>query len=109
VPAIYAGPFAALQLACPGRVPEQRWRQAINDAGRFLDQWGREAERFGWQIEELFGLHDEAPMFRYDHMGLIWILRGRSVTGINLDFAMVNQSLKFYRKPTAGKGRGVLR
>jgi hypothetical protein len=108
VSAHYGEAFAALQIACPVNVPRERWRQAIEDAGLFLGQWGCEAERLDWQIEELFGLHAEAPMSRYDHMGLIWILRGRSVTAINLDFAMVNQSLKYYRNPTAGKGRGVL-
>jgi hypothetical protein len=108
VPAIYAEPFATLQVASPANVPEQRWHQAINDAGLFLDQWGREAERFGWQPEELFGLHAEAPMCRYDCMGLIWILCGKSVIDINADFATLSNSNKFYRKPTADNGGGVL-
>jgi hypothetical protein len=52
VPALYAGAFATLQVACPVNVPRECWRQAIEDAGLFLGQWGREAERLGWQIEE---------------------------------------------------------
>jgi hypothetical protein len=107
VPAIYAEPFATLQLACPANVPEQRWQQAINDAGIFLDRWGGQAERFGWPPDELFVLHGEAPMTRYEYMGLIWILRGKSVIAINPDFTTLSNSNKFYRKPTAGKGRGV--
>jgi hypothetical protein len=49
-----------------------RWHQFISDAGTFLDQWSREAERLGWRAKELFGLHPVAPMARYDRMGLIW-------------------------------------
>jgi hypothetical protein len=103
-PAIYAVPFATLQLVCPPNVPEQRWQQAINDAGLFLDRWGHEAERFGWRPDELFGLHAEAPMCRYDCMGLIWILRGRTVKDLGVDFATLSNSNKFYRKPIAGQG-----
>jgi hypothetical protein len=31
----------------------------------------------------LFGLHPVAPLARYEAMGLVWILRGREVVGID--------------------------
>jgi hypothetical protein len=40
----YACAFAGLQVHAPPEVPIDRWHQFINDAGIFLDQWGREAE-----------------------------------------------------------------
>ena len=33
----------------------------------------------GWRPDELFGLHPDAPMGRYDRMGLIWMLKGKRV------------------------------
>jgi hypothetical protein len=43
-------------------VPLERWHQFVNDAGIFLDKWGREAEQLGWTAEDLFGLHSRVPM-----------------------------------------------
>ena len=37
---------------CPeGYRPDHRWQQFVNDAGKFLDQSAREAERLGWRAE----------------------------------------------------------
>jgi hypothetical protein len=41
VPERYLDAWARFQLQCPGGVTEQVWRQAIDDAGRFLAQWGK--------------------------------------------------------------------
>src|SRR4051812_12098928 len=41
VPVAYVRAFAAMRTGRPPGVPDPRWRQAINDAGLFLDQWGR--------------------------------------------------------------------
>jgi hypothetical protein len=75
-------------------------RPCMNDADIFLDQWGREAERLGWRAEELFGLHPDAPMARYDRMGLIWMLRGETVVNITATMARFSGGLTFYRKAT---------
>jgi hypothetical protein len=48
VPERYLDAWARFQLQCPGTVTEQAWRQAIDDAGRFLAQWGKLADSFGW-------------------------------------------------------------
>ena len=48
VPEPYLDAWARLQYQKPMRVSDAEWRQAINDAGRFLDQWGSRAVEFGW-------------------------------------------------------------
>src|SRR5690348_7397660 len=54
-------PFArvldALERRCPEYVEPERWRQCIEDAQRFLANWGDKALALGWTAAELFGLH----------------------------------------------------
>src|SRR5262245_31675762 len=52
---------AALESSCPDRVDLERWHLAIEDSRRFLAQWGEQAERLGWTVRELFGLHEIPP------------------------------------------------
>ena len=54
VPEPYLDAWARLQYQKPMRVSDAEWRQAINDAGRFLDQWGSRAVEFGWAAGKLF-------------------------------------------------------
>jgi hypothetical protein len=98
VPGIYAKPFAAIQANSPPDVPSDRRRLLLSDAKGFLDRWGHEAERLGWLPDELFGLHPTAPMARYDHMGLLWMLRGECVTNLTDKLARLSGGLAFYRK-----------
>jgi hypothetical protein len=53
-PERYLDAWATFQLQCPGGVTEQAWRQAIDDTGRFLNQWGKLADSFGWLPGDLF-------------------------------------------------------
>jgi len=99
VPEIYAKAFAAIQAHPPADIPQNRWERFIDDAGRFLDQWGAEAERLGWAPEELFGLDPIAPMARYDRMGLIWMLHGETVLELTAEGARLAGGLAFYRRP----------
>jgi hypothetical protein len=55
------------------------------------------AERLGWMAVELFGLHPDAPMARYDRMGLIWLLQGEHVVALTATEARLS-GLTFYRK-----------
>jgi hypothetical protein len=75
--------FALLQARCPDEVSFERWSQVINDGGRFLDDWGDEAERRGWPASELFDMDANAPLPRYGRTGLCWLLQGKLVTVIN--------------------------
>jgi hypothetical protein len=54
VPEPYLDAWARLQCQKPAHVTVEQWRQAIDDAGRFLDQWGRMAAGFEWTAGELF-------------------------------------------------------
>jgi hypothetical protein len=98
VPTIYATAFARLKSQPPADVPRDRLHQCINDAGLFLDHWGRQAEVLGWRPEELFGLHPDATMARYDRMGLIWMLHGETVVEITATKAKLSGGLTYYRK-----------
>ena len=98
VPIIYASEFARLQAHPPAEVPRDRWDQFINDAGLFLDRWGRQAEALGWRPDELFGLDPDAPMARYDRMGLIWMVKSERVVDLTATGGRLSGGLMFYRK-----------
>ena len=83
VPERYLDAWTTFQLQCPGGVTEQAWRQAIDDAGQFLDQWGELADSFGWTPGDLF----DCP--RDGAMGLVWWLKGRTVTALGPEHAAV--------------------
>src|SRR5262245_12440758 len=52
----YRRTYAHLQLRAPAYIPEDRWRQAIEDGRAFLHQWGEQAQALNWSSAELFGL-----------------------------------------------------
>jgi hypothetical protein len=93
----YADALARLEARCPDYVPEDRWRQCIDDAHRLLAEWSDQAYALGWAADELFGLHEPPtkphPLYsrlsRYDARGLIWGLEGRRVIALSSDTAAV--------------------
>lgn len=95
----------ALENRCPNRVEDIRWDTAIEDGRRFLAQWGEQAAQLGWTPEDLFGLHPTAPLARYDHMGLAWLLDGRRVVALTEHNASIlcpaGHTLTFHRKGSA--------
>ena len=54
VPPLYSAGFARLQLTPPPGLSVPRWLQAVDDAGRFLDAFGRQAQAMGWRADDLF-------------------------------------------------------
>jgi hypothetical protein len=71
VPEPYLDAWARLQVQKPMRVSDADWRLAINDAARFLDQWGKLADSFGWTPGDLFDVpHDGATR------GVVWFIKG---------------------------------
>lgn len=97
VPAAYSAEFARLQQECPAGVTLERWLQFVDDAGRFFDAWGHQADALGWRAEDLFGLDPIAPLARYDRQGLIWLLRGETVTALTERAAKLAGGLTFRR------------
>lgn len=106
----FAGVLNALEARCPDYVEPERWQQCIEDAQRFLAEWGPQAEALGWTSAELFGLHKPPrkphPSYhrlsRYDATGLIWRLTRSRVVALTDDVvAIENRStgnVTVYRK-----------
>jgi hypothetical protein len=92
VPACYLEGWARLNHQRPARASDAAWRLALDDGGRFLDQWGREAAQFGWTPAELF----EA------RAGLIWRLSGELVKVMGSDRALLASGLVILRQETRG-------
>src|SRR5262245_19350905 len=55
VPEEYAGAWAAFQVRRPGTASAVEWFRAVDDAGRFLDEWAGLALDFGWRAHDMFG------------------------------------------------------
>jgi hypothetical protein len=111
----YASALATLRAECPAYVDATDWQQAIEDAHRFVTQWGKQAEDLGWAPADLFGLHTppEKPrpnyrrLARYDQTGLIWLLHGRRVVELTKDKAVIETptgtvAYRRYNKPALG-------
>ena len=60
-PREWAEGFARLDAATPPKGFDLgRWRQLIDDGGRFLDRWALTAAECGWSATDVFGLHPVA-------------------------------------------------
>ena len=111
----YGNVLTALRSDCPELIEDQRWKQAIVDADRFLATWEEQAHALGWSARELFGLHSvpahRGPTYqrlsRYDETGLIWLLEGRPVIALAATEAAIQGSTgalvyRKHRKPALG-------
>jgi hypothetical protein len=89
----------------PDCVGRDRWRQAIIDAGRFLDRWGAAPAALGWTTLDLFGAHPTHPIERLDCAGLVISLHGDEVAAITAETALTRRRrgalLTYYRRPLA--------
>jgi len=107
--------LTAVESACPEHVPEERWRDAVADARRFLAEWGEQAVALGWTTDDLFGLAPipdrPKPSFerlsRYDLTGLVWLLRGRRVIALTeitavIETASGTLAYRRHNKPALG-------
>jgi hypothetical protein len=87
-------------------VRPDRWRRAIIDAGRFLDQWGAQAAALGWGTLDIFGAHPTHPLQRLDCVGLILLLHDAEVVAITSASACTRTyrggTLSYYRRPRPG-------
>jgi hypothetical protein len=87
VPPPYADAWAALQTRKPGHVSEAEWLRAVDDAGRFLDDWAGLALDFGWPPFDIFGPG-----------GLAWFCAGERVRGLGPDNAIATSGRIFTRQ-----------
>jgi hypothetical protein len=92
VPAVYLDAWAKLNHQKPMRVSKAQWRLALNDGGRFLDQWGWRAADLDWRPNELF----------VARAGLIWRLSGQLVEGVYYDCVLLASGFAILRQETRG-------
>ena len=99
VPEPYLDAWARLQVQKPWAVFDAGWRQAIDDAGRFLDQWGSMAAEFQWTAGDLFDVPRDNGT-----CGLVWFLKGERVRGLGPEHAVVGNSERVFDKLTRASG-----
>jgi hypothetical protein len=86
VPPAYADAWAAFQTRKPGHVAEAEWFRAVDDAGRFLDEWAGLALDFGWRPSDIF-----------DAGALAWFCAGERVRALGPDNAITASGRIFAR------------
>ena len=91
VPRDWAEGFARLDLVKPPEgFDERRWRQVVDDGGRFLDGgWAERAAALGWSALDVFGAHPVKPNDSFDAMGLVPLIRGGEVIDVKSDMAVI--------------------
>ena len=98
IPEAYAAAFAQLQIAQPIGVSHPQWLRAIDDAGRFLDQWGYVAEQLKWSVEDLFkrpAPTAKTPALDLGTLGLCWVIDGRNVVALDAYSATIGDRRMF--------------
>ncbi len=58
------------QPPCPGFKPED-WVETLTNARRFVDDFGAEADRLGWDTLTLFSVHPKSGVIRADWCGVL--------------------------------------
>ncbi len=86
-PPVFLTAWARLQLVRPRWALEGEWREAIDGAGRFLDQWGDDAVAIGWPADEIFDRH-----------GLAFALMGANVRALGPHHADLDDGRRFMRR-----------
>jgi hypothetical protein len=93
VPAAYASAWATFQISQPRNATEAEWLRAVNDGGRFLDEWAHLALDFAWQPEDVFG-----------PSGLAWFCAGEWVKSLGPEVAITASGRIFRRRPSRDAG-----
>jgi hypothetical protein len=86
VPPAYAHAWAAFQMRRLEHQSEAEWLAAVDDAGRFLDEWATLALDFGWRPEEIFS-----------QSGLAWFCAGERVRALGPGNAITSSGRIFVR------------
>jgi hypothetical protein len=68
IPPLYSAGFARLQLTPPPGLSVPRWLQAVDDAGRFLNAFGQQAQAMGWRADDLFRADGLVPTLQGSHV-----------------------------------------
>jgi hypothetical protein len=95
-------------MPCPHHFKSSRWDLLIGDARRFIDEWASQCGALGWKTLEVFGVNPHAPDTRHDAKGLVILLGGHQLLGVEVDKAKVRSPssgniLSIYRRRTPGQ------
>lgn len=88
VPTVYLDAWARQNCQKPASVAETEWQLALDDGGRFLDAWGRDAATLGWTPDALFDVGQ----------ALVWRLAGARVVALGPDHAQLSDGRTIYRR-----------
>jgi hypothetical protein len=104
VPREWADGFARLcSMAIPEGVPVHRWRQLIDNAGRFIDCFAVQAHQLGWDTASVFGCHPHRPDARLNLQGMIWLIGDGELVAIGETTARIKtrtgSALTYRRRP----------
>jgi hypothetical protein len=104
VPREWAEGFARLSIMRPPEgVAAHRWRQLIDNAGRFIDRFAVQAHRLGWDTVSVFGCHPHRPDARLDLQGLVWLIGDGELVAIGDTTARIKtrtgSALTYRRRP----------
>lgn len=110
IPRTWAEGFARLHPDRPPRdAPRDRWRQFVDDCGRFLDGgWAIRAAELGWGPRDLFGYDRDRPFPRIDPAGLLWLLSGDRLIELSDRAATIERRggvRHTYRRKSGAHGR----
>lgn len=81
---------------CPGYRSDE-WRITLARAVAFLDQFGAQADAFGWTASRLFGVHETAGIVRPDACGALVLPVGgevRAITATEIRFSHLTHRQK---------------
>ncbi len=80
-----------LAMTCPASCPAERWEALREDAYHFLRGHAALAHELGWPTLDLFGVHPEKPLERFDCAGLILVLNGAAVVALSDTEAVIEK------------------
>src|SRR5262249_25385378 len=99
-------------MPMPESIAPSIWHQVVADADRFLVTWGATAAALGWTAPDLFGVHRQKPMARYDAAGLVVLLDGGDIVALTADCAEIRTRSgalqRYRRRPFHGSGQVLL-
>ena len=87
------GLSAMQKVPRPDWVDPSRWKQLLADADWFMMAWAEDAQRLGWSAGDLFGTPISPWSTAVDQLGLVPLLRGRSVSAITADTATITNRI----------------
>ncbi len=91
------------RMAVPAGISPTDWEGFVSGGARLLEEWGAQLAALDWTAADLFALHRERPMDRYDHAGLVRFLgkKGvRAVTTMSATLATKSGSTQTFHRRT---------